>query len=131
MLLSKRVRIFFLIVSFLLLTAKGEEEYPSYDEADNETMVVEFPYDRNNTNTFASITFIAQEDMTNLTVCFAFMVNALKSAERDQMQLLQLQDSDGETLAEIKFSVENDESTSFEFGSGTESYSHSDTKMSE
>ena len=103
--------------SFLLFTwmVKGKEveEYPSYN---NKTMdmVLEFPYDRNNTNTFARTTFVAQEEMTNFTVCFAFMVNALKSAKKDEMQLLQLKNGDGETLAEIIFTVQPSLETFYE-----------------
>ena len=74
-------------------------------------MVLEFPFDRNKTNTFATTTFAAQQDMADFTVCFAFKVNALKSAILDQMQLLQIQDIDGETLAEIVLDVEYDEET--------------------
>ena len=91
MLFSKKAKTFFLIVSFLLFTGdvKGEEEkesYPSYNETDNTIMVLEFPYDidRNNTNTFASTTFSVEEDMADLTICFSFMVNTLKSAWFDQ-----------------------------------------------
>ena len=64
------------LIYFTLFTGgvKGEEaaEYPSYYETDNKTMVLEFPYDRN-TNTFASTTFIAQEEMTDFTMCFAII----------------------------------------------------------
>ena len=128
MLVAMRAKIFFAVVSFLLFTGnvtaeEGEEErYPTHT---NEVMVLEFPYDRSDTNTFASTTFIAKEDMDDLTVCFAFMVNTLKSAEFDLMKLLQLQNSDGETLVEIKFTVYYDQSTYFEFSSSRSGYSYS------
>ena len=107
---AKGSNIFFFIVSFFLITGNvnGEEEG---EEAANKMMVLEFPFDRNKTNTFATTTFAAQQDMADFTVCFAFKVNALISAILDQMQLLQIQDIDGETLAEIVLDVEYDEET--------------------
>ena len=108
-----RAKIVFFFLPFLLVNGDvdGKEvdvdgEEMEGDLSQNEALVLDFPFDRNNSNTFASTSFIAQEDIADLTMCFAFMVNALKSAKSDEMQLLQLQDSDGETVAEIIFTVE-------------------------
>ena len=47
----------------------GAEEWgPSQDEADNKIVVLDFPYDSNNTNTFSTTTIIVEEDITSLTV---------------------------------------------------------------
>ena len=104
----------------------GAEEWgPSQDEADNKIVVLDFPYDANNTNTFSTTTIIVEEDITSLTVCFAFMVDALKSAKEDKIQLLQLHDGDGNSLAELIFSVQFNETTfygtSFTFESSGQS----------
>ena len=95
MITTRSAKIALFIVLFLLVNGNVEGEEVSGDSFDssngteiegypsqNEKLVLEFPYDRNNTNTFARTTFVAQEEMTNFTVCFGFMVNALKSAKR-------------------------------------------------
>ena len=79
---------------------KGEKE-----DYESKMMVLEFPYDKNNSNTYASTTIIAQEDILDLTLCFNFAVNALKSAKGDKIQLLELHDPDGQILAEVLFRV--------------------------
>ena len=82
-------------------------ERPDAEQEDYESkmMVLEFPYDKNNSNTYASTTVIAQEDILNMTLCFNFAVNALKNAKEDKIQLLQLHAPDGQILAEVLFRV--------------------------
>ena len=113
---SERFKAVFIILFFLVskpVKGEGEEgdlsELPNPDaekeDYESKMMVLEFPYDKNNSNTYASTTVIAQEDILNLTLCFNFAVNALKSAKEDKIQLLQLHDSDGQILAEVLFRV--------------------------
>ena len=121
MVTSRRVNLLFIIVCVIFIGhAKGEEKEDRDGEerdlyrnkaADKKISLLDFPYDTNNTNTFATTAVISEEDKVDWTVCFAFMVGALKSARGDEMQLLQLGDSYGKTLAEIIFTVEfSDES---------------------
>ena len=123
MVTSERFKGVFIILFFLVSKpVKGEGEkgdpselpcrpsWPEDPDAEKEDyeskmMVLEFPYDKNNSNTYASTTVIAQEDILNFTLCFNFAVNALKSAKGDKIQLLQLHDPDGQILAEVLFSV--------------------------
>ena len=97
----KLVDIAFVIVHILYLTVnvRGGEE----------VMTLEFPYDSNSSNTSATAVFIAEEDIADLTLCFAFRVDAFKNSIRDDIQLLQLEGEE-ETLAEIVFTNEDQNS---------------------
>ena len=88
-----------------------EEEYSSY----HEEMTLEFPFDSNSTNTSATAVFVAEEDIADLTLCFAFRVDALKNVIRDEIQLIRLEDSYGETQDEILLTIHK----SSTFWSGT------------
>ena len=117
MFLIKRADIVLVIVHILNFTVnvRGEEEereeYTSY----HEEMTLEFPYDINSSNTSATAVFVAEEDIADSTLCFAFRVDVLKNVIRDEIQLIRLEDSYGETQDEILLTIHK----SSTFWSGT------------
>ena len=113
----KRADVVFVIVHILCLTdnVRGEEEEREEYSSYHEEMTLEFPYDINSSNTSATAVFGAEEDIADLTLCFAFRVDALKNVIRDEIQLIRLEDSYGETQDEILLTIHK----SSTFWSGT------------
>ena len=113
-----------LIALLLVILFHGNITCQDYDyddsvsemEEDNSMItVLEFPFDSNDSNTFAtSRTVLAQNALTNFTVCFSFMVGALRSSSADNGQLIRLEDNNGKSLAEVNFKVEYDIETFYE-----------------
>ena len=58
---------------------------------ENFTQVIQFPYDPENSNTFASVpTIPTEEPFESFTICLSFSVDALKDKSLDEIEIFQL-----------------------------------------